>query len=93
MVLHLYPFLLSALSCCCLLPVACCRCCYLSLAQASLSAFEADFVSSADMQDYVVSLQRATTTLENSMPLPPLGEHVTYLQNALVSFVISSGSC
>lgn len=53
--------------------------------QASLSAFEAEFVQSADMQDYVVSLQRATTTLENSMPLPPLGEHVTYLQNALVS--------
>ena len=37
------------------------------------------------MQDYIVSLQRAASTLEQSMPLPPLGEHVTYLQNALVS--------
>eukprot|EP00752_Nemacystus_decipiens_P016285 g14564.t1 len=59
--------------------------CQVFYCQASLSAFEADFVQSADMQDYVVSLQRATTTLENSMPLPPLGEHVTYLQNALAS--------
>jgi len=42
--------------------------------QASLSAFDADLVQSADMQ-----------ALEKSMPLPPLGEHVTYLQNALVS--------
>lgn len=39
------------------------------------------------MQDYIVSLQRAASTLEKSMPLPPLGEHVTYLQNALVSRV------
>ena len=53
--------------------------------QASLSAFEAEFVQSVDMQDYIVSLQRATSTLEKSLPLPPLGEHVTYLQNALVS--------
>lgn len=43
------------------------------------------------MQDYVVSLQRAMNTLENSMPLPPLGEHVTYLQNALVSLVLVVG--
>lgn len=39
------------------------------------------------MQDYIGSLQRAASTLEKSMPLPPLGEHVTYLQNALVSRV------
>lgn len=56
--------------------------------KASLSAFEADFVQSVDMQSYVLSLQTATTTLENSMPLPPLGEHVAYLQNALVSFFL-----
>eukprot|EP00904_Undaria_pinnatifida_P001526 jgi/Undpi1/11374/HiC_scaffold_30.g13671.m1 len=61
--------------------------CQVFYCQASLSAFEAEFVQSVDMQDYIVSLQRATSTLEKSLPLPPLGEHVTYLQNALASAV------
>lgn len=56
-------------------------------AQTSLAAFDAEFVQSVDMQDYIVSLEAATSTLEKSMPLPPLGEHVTFLQNALVSYV------
>lgn len=53
--------------------------------QASLAAFDADFVQSVDMQDYIVNLQKATGTLEKSLSLPALGEHVSYLQNALVS--------
>ncbi|CAM9539661.1 unnamed protein product [Ascophyllum nodosum] len=61
--------------------------CQIFYCQASLSAFEVDSVQSADMQDYIVSLQRAASTLEQSMPLPPLGEHVTYLQNALAAAV------
>ncbi|CBJ33631.1 conserved unknown protein [Ectocarpus siliculosus] len=55
-----------------------------ALSKASLSAFETDFVESTDMRDYVMNLQSTTTTLENSMPLPPLGEHVAFLRNALI---------
>lgn len=60
-------------------------CIHVACVQASLAAFDAEFVQTVDMQEYVLNLQRATSTLEKSMPLPPLGEHVTYLQNALVS--------
>ncbi|CAM9195217.1 unnamed protein product [Ectocarpus sp. 6 AP-2014] len=59
--------------------------CQVFYCQASLSAFETDFVESTDMRDYVMNLQSTTTTLENSMPLPPLGEHVAFLRNALAS--------
>lgn len=64
------------------LTVWCCRPCP---PQASLAPFTAEFIQGEGMQDYIHNLERATQTLEKSLPLPPLGEYVTYLQNALVS--------
>ncbi|CAM9610807.1 unnamed protein product [Chrysoparadoxa australica] len=53
--------------------------------QASLAAFDPEFLDSPDILDYMERLEHISTLLHNQMPLPPPGDHVMFLQNALAA--------
>ncbi|CAM9314755.1 unnamed protein product [Phaeothamnion confervicola] len=65
--------------------------CQIFLCQASLAAFDPAVAEGSEMQDYIGSLQRAASLLEQNKPLPPPGDHVTYLQNALAAAAVEAG--
>jgi hypothetical protein len=49
--------------------------CQVFQARAALAAFDADFLASGEMNEYIGSLSAAAALLDSGRALPPPGEH------------------